>query len=174
MPRALESGYKQRRMEQGIHRRSVSALRALAWSSALAIAFVGCKRGQSAQPAATARRPHAPVHGPALWLVTIEHATLQALDDSDQPTGPVQTLSVLSSGEARCRLEADPGNEPLETWFAMRRQGGSGMSVGQSSAVPDDVTYCAKSSVINLPEVRRGPAAYRANVRVYFSEPSVQ
>jgi hypothetical protein len=136
---------------------------------ALALIASGCRRQSTPHPT------HAPVHGPALWLVGVERITLQALDASDHPTGAVQTITERDRGQFRCRLPADPGNNAIDTWFNayVDETGHTRMGHDEDPAAPEGVTYCAGSAVANV-RLTSTPGEYRIAVRVFFSEPEPQ
>lgn len=151
----------------------MSPLRALVCLSLLC----GCdKSGGATSEPDVKPKPHAPVDGPAMWTTRIVDISVQGMDDQNKPKGEPRRVDARPQGIHACRLEKDPGNEVVTTWFTgfYDEQGKSRMTDDRDPTVPPDLVQCAIQPAINTPLGIKGPGNFKVIVKLWFDEPKPQ
>ncbi|NUP14438.1 MAG: hypothetical protein HOW73_51060 [Polyangiaceae bacterium] len=131
--------------------------------------------GSSQANSFIAPKPHDAVEGAAMYRIDVEEITYQRLDDKDQPTGDAVKVSPQRGGEIRCRIEKDPGNSGITTYFtrSIAETGGFIDPEGKDKAADPEVINCVVSSVINT-KFDGGPGRYKVTAKAWFSSPKKQ
>ncbi len=145
----------------------------------LSLVLVGCgsKGGDGASSssgAAAKRKPHDPVTGPAMYTVHIDEVTVQQVSNG-KLEGEPRVVSDQPRGKNMCRMEKDPGNDVVTTWFegSFDDSGHSKMTHEKDKAVPADLVSCVIQPVINM-KLGISAGEYRVTVKAWFDEPQPQ